>query len=87
MRHAATAALVVLVAAGTGCGSGGSSKPSASATASGPAATEPADERPAVERTVHQLVDRDDCSIMSDRFVGEGYATAAEGRAACESDT
>ena len=78
-RHSALLLTVFAVAGLGGCGD--SSPRDASQRRP---ETDPAADRAAAERAVHQWVDDDNCTTMSEKFAAEGFASAAEGRADCE---
>lgn len=84
MRRLGLYALIGVALLAVGCGSAssdGEKNRSASASA---ASTPPAVEQAKVERAVRQWVDKDDCSMMSDRYAAEGVGSAAEGQRQCE---
>lgn len=78
-RHTVLLLTLFTVAGLAGCG--GSSPRDA---AQRPRQTDPEADRAAAERAVHRWVDDDDCTMLSERFAAEGFASADEGRADCE---
>ena len=81
-RAAASVCLLALA----GCGGDGGGGTTTASVASG-AGRPTAGDRAAVERVVRRWVDDDDCSLMSDRYAAEGYASVAAGEKACEAAT
>lgn len=72
-------AAAVLVAA---CGGGDSDDNGSGAGSS----DDPKAARAEVESVLRQWIDKDDCSLMSDRYAAEGFASAEEGVKACEEE-
>lgn len=79
MRRSISAVFVTSLAALIGCG--GSDDAGVKQTSNTPEAG--LDRAKAV---VTRYVNEDVCALMSDRYAGEGYRSADEGRAACEAD-
>lgn len=82
-RLAPTSAALTVLLALSGCGAESQSSDEGSQTS---AAAAGAREKAAATQAVHEWVDKDDCTLMSDRFAAEGAASVAEGRKACQQD-